>query len=239
LTELRKHTSVGYVEKDRKYRFTGERFISEYLDPDDKRGCGPHMDPECLCDVDISKTEGMVFDSAPMDFLGVVDTEDLIKAAANIWLNYDLAQGIKFLPAWFDEPDGGETLEKVIELVKQRKGEKAICAELGLPRMDNHTLSAMRRAIGVPARSHLADPVPKERILCLHHEGKSVIQISRQITKERGFLLAHRSIYRVLRENDLTPNVTGVYGRPIGFQMGKGITYAEWREGVRPPDYEG
>jgi hypothetical protein len=228
--ELRKHTSVGYVEASRQYRFEGEQFLSQYLDPQDKRGCGDHMDPKCLCDVDVSKTEGMVFDKPPRELTGVVTREDLILAAANIWLNYDLAQGINFLPSWWDDPDAGEKLEKIIELLKQRKGEKAIAQELGIPRMDNHTLGAMRRAVGVPARSHLNDPVPKERILFLHNEGQSVIQISRQITKERGFLLAHRSIYRVLHENDLTPNVSGKYGRPHGYKMGCGLTYAEFRE---------
>jgi len=239
LTELRKNVSVGFVQKSRKYRFEGEQFIHEYLNPLDERGCGPHGDATCLCDVDVSKTEGMVFDNAPIDMLGVVDADDLIKAAANIWLNYDLAGSITFLPQWFDDPNGGEMLEKVIAGVKERKGEKTLSKELGLPRMSHHTLSAIRRAVGVPARNHQEDRIPKERVLHLHNEGKSVIQISRIITKERGFLLAHRSIYRVLKENNLTPNVTGVYGRPIGFQMGKGITYAEWREGVRPPDYEG
>ena len=237
--DLRKNTSVGFANTSTELRFEGEQFLQDYLNPENKRGCGDHLDPECLCDVDVSKTAGMTFDKAPRDLMGVTTREELVLAGANVWLNLDLAQGLHYVPAWWESPNREEMLAKTIELLKQRKGQKAISKALGIPRMDDKFLALLRKCIGVPHRSHLADPVPKARIITLHNEGKSVLQISRQITKERGFLLAYRSVYRVLAENDLTPHVSGVYGRPLGYKANSGITYADWRAGVRPPDYEG
>jgi len=54
-------------------------------------GCGKHPDPACLCDVDISRTAGIEWKRAPIEFVNVETAEDLVQVWASYVFTYEIA----------------------------------------------------------------------------------------------------------------------------------------------------
>lgn len=112
--------------------FTGDLFIQTYLHPLHEVGCAAHLKPDCLCDVDVTKTAGMTWDQVPAQLCGVDTAAELVEVAANIWLNEDvLARPAEVtgtlidhpnMPAMLDAIKAGCTLEEARELVTVAAG---------------------------------------------------------------------------------------------------------------------
>lgn len=73
-------------------------------------GCAEHHDPACLCDVDLSRTEGIAWNQAPRELLGVETAEGLVDAAAEMLMRLQIQMTFKDA-----NPDHVGSLRTVLE----------------------------------------------------------------------------------------------------------------------------
>ena len=213
------HTSTSYRPE-----FTGEEFIEAFLNPE-ARWCLEHKDPECLCDVDTSKTEGMVFDKAPDQLLNVETPEDLVRAAANIWLQYDVMRNSDrgYTYHWLDDP---EVVEEVKRRIRSGCSYETFQREMGID-LDDHLFTALRKVLNIPSRRTLNMQLLRE----VHAEGLSLREIAERIEAIEGHLFKTSTISYALKRMDLKPNYAQrAGGRPAGYKADSGLGYREWRE---------
>lgn len=205
--------------------FVGEDFIQAYLSPHEV-GCGKDHEPDCLCDVDASKTQGMTWDQCPPQLLNVETHEDLVRAAANIWLNYDLADSrVQQKLEWLNDPEKVATVKRLVQEGVSWNGiEEAVHVSL-----DGHTYAMLRRSLGVKGPSRV-----KEAWLRKYHaEGLSIEDIRRRIKEVEGVGFHHSTISKALKRIGLQPN--GIIrrprnGTPKGYKRSSGLGYRAWRE---------
>lgn len=81
--------SVGHrLDAPTTLRFSGDMVVERYLNPVHKPGCGKHISPNCLCDVQVGTPAPM--DKVPIAFANVGTVDDLTRVAADIWVRYDV-----------------------------------------------------------------------------------------------------------------------------------------------------
>lgn len=69
-------------------RFRSDTLIERYLNPMYEPGCGVHEDLSCLCDVKVTEPVEVV--AVPQRFLWVETADDLVHAAADMWVELDV-----------------------------------------------------------------------------------------------------------------------------------------------------
>lgn len=213
---MQRHT---HTERSTRYHFESEQFIDAFLAAEGP-GCKFHHDLECLCDVDVSKTEGMTWDQVPDDLVNVETPEDLVLAAANIWLNVDLRRPYVNMSAEL-EPQVPVFVQMVREHTNIDVMERTLHADV-----DTHTLALVREATNSFKPSNRNRPLPVERICKLHEDGYTVRMIFDKLASEMDWHPSLGRIYTVLRGKGLTPHT----GMPKGYDKTSGLSYSEWRE---------
>ena len=157
LSDLQEHEAGHRVTPT----FNTEGVLDFYLDPGAKEGCLQHADPECLCDVDVSKTAGYVWDQVPQELHSVSDAQSLVYGGATIWVNYDLltdkAHHVRFelllemmqdgrLEDVFTELRNGTPLQKIAEKFEISDEEHAFLRKLlGLGRPNPKPVLSIKR----------------------------------------------------------------------------------------------
>lgn len=207
--------------------FDGEEFIEAYLRPRE-RGCPRDHPPDCLCDVDVSKTAGITWDRCPPQLINVETVEELVHAAANIWLEYDLLGAPTLVQKleWVDDP---EMVENVKRMVSEGRSMNAVENELHIS-LDGRTFAMIRRAVGY-------QPPPRINYDLLHKfhgEGLSLMEIKRRFRETTGESFHHSTISKALYRQGLKPNGPvrkgANPGRPKGYDPNCGFGYRRWRE---------
>lgn len=196
------------------YEGPGEACVEAYLtDPELYWGCNAHADPDCLCDVDVSKTAGMTFDKVPPELAGVVDTEDLIRAGAQLWMDYDLIRGFDFDML---HQHGSllhmerEDIDRLVVMVKDRASIDEIKEVFS--GLSNNEIGFIRRVCGTNTPNGAGMRrlrCSEAKVLQLHNEGLSIHFIIKRIEEEDGIKMQDKTIRRWMQYIGITPNVMG------------------------------
>ena len=205
--------------------FNGEEFIEAYLRPRE-RGCPRHHPPDCLCDVDVSKTAGMTWDKCPPQLINVETVEELVLAAANIWLEYDLMErSVEQKLAWVDDPEMVANIKRMAsEGATMTAVEDALHIDL-----EAKTFAMIRKAVGFQPPTRIDYDLLRQ----FHAEGLSLVNIQKRFRETMGVGFHHTTISKALYRIGLKPNghVKGLNaGRPKGYDPNCGFGYRKWRE---------
>lgn len=215
--------------------FVGDEFIKTYLNPMTSIGCALHKKPECLCDVDVSLTADLTWDQCPAQLIGINTEAELVEAAANIWLNYDLLRNFQgIMPALADHPRLGELLEVI-------KADASVEAAKAIIEISDKTYIYLRKVFGL---SRDRKQVPANRVLELAAEGVSPVKAQQILFEESGILYS-LSAMRHVRERAGLPAKNRKYPadrilelHASGFSI-KEICSTIAQEGVTDPKTEG
>lgn len=219
--------SRTHTTRSTRRHFTGEQFLEAFLNPPE-RCCATHEQPDCLCDVDVSKTAGMTWDKVPPELYNVETREDLVVAAANLWLNLDVvvpSSRVVQKLEWTSDP---EVVERVKQAVKDGCTLDRLEKEYHV-HLESHMLALMRRAVGREPPS----PLNMEMVRELHAEGMSLVQIKDRIRAIDGVSFHPTTISKALKRMGLKPHgrkSKTAKGTPHGYKRDSGLTHKEWRE---------
>lgn len=216
----RKADHATHTNRSSRKHFEGEQFLESYLTPKGP-GCKFHLNPDCLCDVDISCTAEMTWDQAPDCLVNVDTAEDLVLAGANVWLNYDLTRPYVQLSESLDDVK----MQQLIDMARDMRTTEEIEAALNV-RIEPHTMGLIREALNAFRPNNRNRPLPVDAICKLHTEGFTARMIFERLRDEMDWHPSLGMIYRVLRGNGFKPH----NGKPKGFDSKQGLTYSEWRE---------
>lgn len=199
----------------------GEAHVEVYLNPRHKFvGCGVHFHPDdCLCDVDLTKTEGMTWDQPPLLRVPVETAEDLILAGADIWLELDVGKipqdrdnnGDPRPPRQVIADLAAEDVQELVGLVKERTCYAEIVRLDKYKSLSKQEYTFLLRALD-QQRSDKFRKIPTARCIELHEQGLCPTDIARVLKEEILRSIHNATIAALLRRNGIEPHA-GKRGR--------------------------
>lgn len=175
-------------------KYGAPAYVERYLSPVDGLGCGKHSkDLGCLCDVDLSDRAPVPLRRAPRTFLAVETVEDLLSAAADVWVRYDILNERKrrVFPGSV-ENISDDQLVIICEMVRAGKTRAQVAEALGF-NLSSDILAFARRANDLSQRranvvGGVVSEAPASRLVELGDAGMSASDISKVLFEETGML---------------------------------------------------
>jgi hypothetical protein len=163
--------------------YSSDGLVEQYLNPKYQPGCTRHKDPDCLCDVEITEPVPLV--RVPPMFLNVDTPEDLLRAAACIWVELDLRDQTSqtAAPEWVESVSDND-LGKIVELARAGRTHDQIEAIIGI-KVDKDSYTLIRRAVGA---SHLEGTAAESTLLIIElgRQGMTAPEISKAVVERLG-----------------------------------------------------
>lgn len=194
---------------------TGDGHIDVYLNPTHRNvGCGAEgHDADCLCDVDLGKTEGIVWDNPPSHVYNVETVEDLIRAGADIWLEYDVGK-VPVNGRKEDDRRPGvgaaalspEHMATLVDLIRGKAGYNAIVAMPNYNTLTTQEYTFLLRALDM-STVQAKKKIPTQRCIELHEQGMCPADIVRALRVELRRSIHPSTIAALLRRNGVVPHV--------------------------------
>lgn len=189
---------------------TSDGLVERFLSPRRKVRCGGGHGEDCLCDVDVSRTAGMTWDKVPDRLLNVETVDDLVRAAAHIWLDKEVGEcnSHGLIPFVDRVPD---RIEEVLEDVRSGMTRPAAEEKYG-PIFAHNEFYWLRRLVEAPMAYQIT---PDDLVIELHDSGLNAHQILRRIQAMGYKVKSHKSITKSLRRNGIPPRLVGRGGRRV------------------------
>lgn len=197
-------------------RFESDTFIDTFLDPLAQPGCHEHNDSDCLCDVDLRKTAGMTWNKVPNELVNVVTPDDLVVAAANIWLNHDLVhERFGALSETTVLAVERHEYDEVLSMISTGATWDKVKAKAPIGKRD---FTFLRTLYGVGSRKSVP-ALPQARVRELFTAGKTSKEILAILYEEIGFLYSRSTLSHARERMGIPPVSTG--GTPRRYDWGR------------------
>jgi len=195
-------------------KFTSASAHEFYLNPHPV-GCALHMDPDCLCDVRIEKPVEVT--CTPAFLVGVETADELVAAAADLWLRIDVLAYAQELagPRDLNEERGNsgrnsrmETLNELdaqncAQMVRDGKSFQEVRAQHEIT--ERH-YSVLRRMVNV---NKSMNRIPAEMVVDLIDNQHKTLKQTREVLREHGVNISDVS------------SISRVYKRATGRSLAK------------------
>lgn len=178
-------------------------------DPGHCHGCAAHADPDCLCDVDISKTAGMTFDNPPPEFFGALDVQTILASACRIWINYDLnPNGYGKVLGWSRKLQNmsEDEMSDLVALVKTEAPLRRVTEEFDITRDEFAFLRRMCEVTRPSGKGKALSGPMRSKLFRLNAQGLTIPQIILRVEEEEGVKLHYKTVRRIFAAADVAPN---------------------------------